>query len=207
LIQRIQEEGRTSIDVGCMQINLQFHGHAFRSVREVLDPASNVAYAASFLQKLMSETGSWRSAAGYYHSRDPKRAARYLEKLGRMWQDAKPSRPGLPAAAERRAFHLAENHQIGGCSRRPRLQDGGDVLAIERQVLRKRTASGTFIDLLPTSLVSPERRWLDSRRGHGRGLGRARRARRAARLHGRSRRDSTPLPPGACDIAILKIGH
>jgi hypothetical protein len=112
LIQRIQEEGRTSIDVGCMQINLQFHGHAFRSVREVLDPASNVAYAASFLQKLMSETGSWRSAAGYYHSRDPKRAARYLEKLGRMWQDAKPSRPGLPAAAERRAFHLAENHQL-----------------------------------------------------------------------------------------------
>jgi hypothetical protein len=47
LIRRIQEEGRTSIDVGCMQINLRFHGHAFRSLREALDPASNIAYAAS----------------------------------------------------------------------------------------------------------------------------------------------------------------
>src|SRR5262245_25517501 len=68
LIRSIQEEGRTSIDVGCMQINLRFHGRAFRNVREALDPASNIAYA-SFLQGLMSETGSWRSAAGYYHSR------------------------------------------------------------------------------------------------------------------------------------------
>ena len=112
LIRRIQEEGRTSIDVGCMQINLRFHGHAFRSLREALDPASNIAYAASFLQRLMSETGSWRSAAGYYHSRDPKLAARYLEKVTRLWQDAEPSRPGLPAAAERRVIHLAENHQL-----------------------------------------------------------------------------------------------
>jgi hypothetical protein len=112
LIRHIQEEGSTSIDIGCMQINLRFHGHAFRSLREALDPASNIAYAASFLQKLMTETGSWRSAAGYYHSRDPKRAARYLEKVVSMWQDVEPSRPGLPAATERRLFHLAENHQL-----------------------------------------------------------------------------------------------
>jgi hypothetical protein len=112
LIRRIQEEGRTSIDVGCMQINLRFHGHAFRNLREALDPATNIAYAASFLQRLMSETGSWRSAAGYYHSRDPKLAARYLEKVSRIWQDAEPSRPGLPAVVERRVFHLAESHRL-----------------------------------------------------------------------------------------------
>jgi hypothetical protein len=112
LIRRIQEEGRTSIDIGCMQINLRFHGHAFRNLREALDPASNIAYAASFLQKLMSETGSWRSAAGYGHSRDPKLAARYFEKVLRIWRDTEPSRPGLPAVAERRVFQLAEEHQL-----------------------------------------------------------------------------------------------
>jgi hypothetical protein len=112
LIRRIQEEGRTSIDVGCMQINLRFHGHAFRSVREALDPASNIAYAASFLQRLMSETGSWQSAAGYYHSRDPKLAARYFEKVVRIWQDTEAPRPGLPAAVERRVLHLTEHHQL-----------------------------------------------------------------------------------------------
>lgn len=99
LIRRIQEEGRTSIDIGCMQINLHFHGDAFSSLEEALDPASNIAYAAIFLQNLMAETGTWRDAAAYYHSRDPTRGARYLGKITRTLRDMGLRRAGVFAAA------------------------------------------------------------------------------------------------------------
>src|SRR5262249_61335114 len=35
------------------------------------DPATNVAYAAKFLNELKSETGDWGVAPQYYHSRTP----------------------------------------------------------------------------------------------------------------------------------------
>ena len=112
LIRRMQDAGRTSIDVGCMQINLQFHGHAFSSLQEALDPASNIAYAGSFLRSLRAETGSWRGAAAYYHSRDPTRGTRYLEKVTRMWGEMGRSSQGALAPAEERAFRLVENHEL-----------------------------------------------------------------------------------------------
>ncbi|MDA0229217.1 MAG: transglycosylase SLT domain-containing protein [Proteobacteria bacterium] len=45
-------QGVRNIDIGCMQINLQYHAHAFGSFEELLDPASNVAYAALLLKSL-----------------------------------------------------------------------------------------------------------------------------------------------------------
>jgi hypothetical protein len=112
VIQRIRAEGRTSIDIGCMQINLRFHGHAFSSLQEALDPASNIAYAASFLRSLMAETGSWRDATAYYHSRDPTRAAGYLEKVTRIWRDIEPSGQGVLTLAEERVLRLVEKHEL-----------------------------------------------------------------------------------------------
>jgi hypothetical protein len=108
----MQDESGSSIDVGCMQINLRFHGHAFSSLEEALDPASNIAYAASFLRSLMAETRSWRSAAGYYHSRDPTRAARYLEKVTRVWRDLEPSRQGMLTPGEQRVSAMIQKHDL-----------------------------------------------------------------------------------------------
>ena len=44
--------GVRQIDVGCMQINLQSHPNAFRSIDDAFEPASNAAYAARFLSQL-----------------------------------------------------------------------------------------------------------------------------------------------------------
>lgn len=88
-IRSLQAKGVTSIDVGCMQINLHFHGDAFASPEDALDPAANVAYAAAYLSRLKDETGSWRQAAGYYHSRDPARSQRYLATVERQWRRAR----------------------------------------------------------------------------------------------------------------------
>ena len=48
-VHELRSQGRSNIDVGCMQINLGYHGHAFASVAEALEPAANVAYGAQFL--------------------------------------------------------------------------------------------------------------------------------------------------------------
>ncbi len=73
------------MDVGCMQVNLQFHPNAFRSLDEAFDPAANVAYAASFLQQLGTETnGDWNLATGYYHSHTPDLAAAYRNRVAEV---------------------------------------------------------------------------------------------------------------------------
>ena len=84
-MQELRSQGRSNIDVGCMQINLGYHGHAFDSVAEALEPAVNVAYGAQFLRQLREETQSWSRATARYHSRNPKRGQAYREKVFRFW--------------------------------------------------------------------------------------------------------------------------
>ena len=69
--------GQTSVDLGCFQINYRWHGQAFASLDAMIDPAINAAYAARFLHEQYSRLGSWRQAAGAYHSRSEAHAARY----------------------------------------------------------------------------------------------------------------------------------
>jgi len=61
-------EGAKFIDVGCMQINVHFHGENFRSLGEMFDPAKNVDYAANFLKGLRAEAGSWTLAVARYNA-------------------------------------------------------------------------------------------------------------------------------------------
>jgi hypothetical protein len=72
-VHELRSQGRSNIDVGCMQINLGYHGDAFASVADALEPAANVAYGAQFLKKLREETQSWARATARYHSRHPQR--------------------------------------------------------------------------------------------------------------------------------------
>ncbi len=69
-------------DVGCMQVNLQFHPRAFRSLEEAFDPAANVDYAARFLVSLRDAAGgNWFVAVGMYHSRSPDLAHLYRARV------------------------------------------------------------------------------------------------------------------------------
>lgn len=60
--------GAKLIDLGCMQINHHFHGTEFSSVKEMLDPAKNVDYAARFLKELRAREGNWTLAVARYHA-------------------------------------------------------------------------------------------------------------------------------------------
>jgi hypothetical protein len=124
-------EGRTSFDVGCVQINYRWHGHAFPSVEDMFDPEWTATYAAQFLRTLYEERGSWSEAAGAYHSLTPALAQIYRARFDRLLaglgegalDDAealvadaaaspRPSTRAARRAAERRA--LAERIRMAG---------------------------------------------------------------------------------------------
>ena len=76
-----QAAGISSIDVGCMQINLRWHPEAFATLEQGLDPEVNVDYAARLLVALHQQSGNWTEAAGRYHSATETHKIAYLTRL------------------------------------------------------------------------------------------------------------------------------
>ena len=74
-----------NIDIGCMQVNLYYHGGAFAGLEEAFDPPTNVAYAARYLKGLFDAARSWTQAAAHYHSTTPERNRPYKLKVVRLW--------------------------------------------------------------------------------------------------------------------------
>ena len=99
--------GRTSFDVGCVQINYRWHGHAFPSLEDMFDPEWTATYAAQFLRTLYEERGSWSEAAGAYHSLSPDKAMTYRARFDRLLAELEPGAltgaEALVAAAQPRA--------------------------------------------------------------------------------------------------------
>ncbi len=79
--------GIQSIDVGCFQVNLQYHPDAFASLDEAFDPAANARYAAAFLNQLRGQSGSWPAAVALYHSAEPIEGQRYSSQVLAAWHD------------------------------------------------------------------------------------------------------------------------
>ena len=87
--------GVTSVDVGCMQINLMHHPTAFASLDEAFDPVANVRYAAAFLSRLRAGLPDWEAAIRRYHSGDAARGDAYqrrvaMAQLGQAWRSGAP---------------------------------------------------------------------------------------------------------------------
>ncbi len=83
----LQAHGVQSIDVGCMQVNLMYHPHAFASLAEAFEPRSNALYATHFLNALYAESRSWPSAIAAYHSQTPALGDAYRILVVSRWQN------------------------------------------------------------------------------------------------------------------------
>jgi hypothetical protein len=70
-LQDFKAASDVNIDVGCMQISLNYHPNAFPDLATALDPVSNVDYGALFLSALEQKSGDWMIASGDYHSTAP----------------------------------------------------------------------------------------------------------------------------------------
>jgi hypothetical protein len=93
-----QAAGSQSIDVGCFQVNLHYHPDAFTSLAEAFDPIANARYAASLLNRLHDQSGSWPLAIAQYHSSEPFEGQRYGARVLSAWNSGGKIL-GLPFAA------------------------------------------------------------------------------------------------------------
>jgi soluble lytic murein transglycosylase-like protein len=80
-------EGKESIDVGCMQVNLKHHPDAFHSLDQAFDPRSNIAYGAKFLVSKFEQLGSWTKAIAHYHSATPHLGEKYKNSVVKIAQN------------------------------------------------------------------------------------------------------------------------
>ena len=85
-VREIRTDGRRSIDVGCMQINLLHHPRAFTSVQEGFDAEANIRYAAAFLKNLALSSRSWEEAVAKYHTQNPTIDEDYAPKVLAFWE-------------------------------------------------------------------------------------------------------------------------
>lgn len=85
-VKAMQKQGITNIDVGCMQINLKYHGKAFSSVEEAFEPEKNAAYSAQFLMHLHKRNkADWKKTAMHYHSKDRRKGINYKNRLEKQY--------------------------------------------------------------------------------------------------------------------------
>ena len=88
-----------NIDVGCMQINVRWHKEHFDSFDSMIDPKTNIEYAARFLTDLKKTKGSWKDAIKHYHSATPKLHQKYYAKVEKVWTKKTQDTPGAQLAA------------------------------------------------------------------------------------------------------------
>jgi hypothetical protein len=95
--EQAKDRGVRLMDVGCMQVNLQYHPNAFASLDQAFDPVANADYAARFLKRLKEGDagGNWFTAVGFYHSQTPVLAAAYRQAVTDVAAGRSPSFAGM----------------------------------------------------------------------------------------------------------------
>jgi len=110
-IKKQEDLNNPAIDIGCMQISVKWHAHAFSSHASMLDPYTNIAYAAIFLEELYQNHGEWDLAIKHYHSADTQKNVPYLQKVNAVWKNqAEPAtQPSTASASYETADQLRNN--------------------------------------------------------------------------------------------------
>lgn len=80
-------QGITSIDVGCMQINLHHHPNAFANLDQAFEPHYNIAYSAQFLRNHFDKQLNWTKAVANYHSQTENLGSKYAENVFKYWNN------------------------------------------------------------------------------------------------------------------------
>ena len=77
--------GITNIDIGIAQINYRWHGDNFKNIEEMINPVTNIEYAAKLLSSLFKQHKTWHKAIRHYHSANPDNHRRYSRKVVIAW--------------------------------------------------------------------------------------------------------------------------
>jgi hypothetical protein len=75
------KQGKTSIDIGCMQLNWYWHGQKFgHSVDKAFDPQTNIMVGAQYIKEHFKTYKNWDKAVARYHSGTSTFAQQYYQK-------------------------------------------------------------------------------------------------------------------------------
>lgn len=103
-VKRLQARGVRSIDVGCMQINLAYHPHAFSTLEQAFDPSANARYAVRFLNRLFDTSHDWMQVIAAYHSSSPSIGSDYRRRVMALWKNPEMAGWGVGLAVAYRDF-------------------------------------------------------------------------------------------------------
>lgn len=84
-IKNALNSGITNIDIGIAQINYRWHGDNFKNIEEMINPVTNIEYAAKLLSSLFKQHKTWHKALRYYHSATPYHHRKYSRKVVITW--------------------------------------------------------------------------------------------------------------------------
>lgn len=157
-VRALRARGVSVVDVGCLQVNLHHHPHAFASLEEAFDPLANARYAGLFLSRLHGSARDWERAAAHYHSRTPERAEAYRLKVLAAW-------PGMAhrLAAERQRDTMAAAWGDGAAAVQPSAGIGGSADGFQSVALSLASRAGRpaagrgLLDPAPPVQVSARR--------------------------------------------------
>jgi soluble lytic murein transglycosylase-like protein len=85
-VRELQSQGKESIDIGCMQINLKYHPDAFTNLNQAFEPRYNIAYAAKFLTQKYKRNRNWETAIRHYHSKNREFSDKYIARIYDAWR-------------------------------------------------------------------------------------------------------------------------
>ncbi|MEB3701644.1 Lytic transglycosylase domain-containing protein [Candidatus Bealeia paramacronuclearis] len=143
-VKKFQAEGKKSIDVGCMQVNLLYHPKAFPTLSAAFDPHHNVEYAARFLKGLRNDQSNWHQAVAHYHSANPEHHIPYRQKVMSQWNKEKKIANKAP-----QDLRLVQAESVASQGKTHRLNDRKSYMGLEKNTnlqngnVRKVTRAGT----------------------------------------------------------------
>ena len=79
--------GKTSVDIGLMQVNWRYHQSSLGAVERAIDPYHNLRVGAHILRACFQSRGDWWAAVGCYHApNNQAHATRYRKRVYQLWQ-------------------------------------------------------------------------------------------------------------------------
>ncbi len=87
-INHLITSGETLFDVGIAQVNYHWHKDNFSSIDEMINPHTNLTYAAQYLKQHYAKHEDWWEAVGLYHSpRNGPNAKVYRKRVRAIWSE------------------------------------------------------------------------------------------------------------------------
>lgn len=67
-LKNAMKSAQKNVDVGCMQVNMLYHGKYFATMEDALDPENNIAYATRYHLRMRAKGANWTEATAFYHN-------------------------------------------------------------------------------------------------------------------------------------------